>query len=233
MEDLKDILIFIGLKPRIFLINLLWYFLLFFLVIGLTIVMFFLNYRFIRNSLFFGLFVLLLFFTNFILKKSFYLKNQMVLNEHYLNYLKNKISPDKVLESGYVHKGDLLNKVKKSNALMGQTLKKSRAGYLTRKIFLALSTLNLTNRQLTVFPPEFIKKIRLLIRKQVVIEMSLIGSLLLPFALISVLLSWGLWPGLKLLIFLMAAIFVYFLYSSLFEPIVFLYIQKKIFEIQT
>jgi hypothetical protein len=129
-------------------------------------------------------------------------------------------------------KGDLFDQMKNSIIRIRQNLRENKAGFMTRKTFLALSTLNLTNPQLMVFTPEFLKKIRLLIRKQVVIEMSLIGALLFPFALISVLLSLGLWPGLKLLIFLMAAIFVYFLYSSLFEPIVFLFIQKKIYEIQ-
>ena len=85
-------------------------------------------------------------------------------------------------ESGQVDKVDLLNKMKRSVTQMNRAFKESGAGFITRKIFLAVSTLNLTKIQTPVLTPEFLKKIRLLIRKQVMIEISLIGLILFPFA---------------------------------------------------
>jgi len=234
MDDLKNILIFIGLNSKVFLKNLLWFFLFFFIVIGLTIVMFFLNYRFIKSNLFIGFFILLLIFLNYYLKRTFYLKNQMIFNILFFEYLKNPSKNALSGESGKQYQDDYFSDNKKKFfARVSQILKESGSRFMTRKMFLALATLHLVNNKSLTLNRVLLNKIRFIMRKQVMIEISIIGLLALPFALISVLLSWGLWSGLKLLIFLLAFIFVYYIYTSIFEPTVFLIVQKKVYEMSS
>jgi hypothetical protein len=145
--------------------------------------------------------------------------------------LNNKNLPDRDAEPGPLHRDDFLSKMKISTSQIRKIFKTNQVGFMTRKIFLALSLLNLKNPLAAVFSAGWFIKIRRLVRKQALIEMVLLCLLLFPFVFISIVLSWGLWSGLQLLIFFMALIFVYYIYSSIVEPIVFLFIQKKIHEI--
>lgn len=232
MDDLKDILVFIGLNTGIFIKNLLWFLLVMFIVIGLTMVIFYMNFRFIKNNLFIGFFILILLILNYYLKKILYLKNQAVLNSRFCKYLKNStdLNTSDVSGNEYVSDSFFVD-LKKIFSQRSQHLKESGFHLITRKVLLALSILSLANNKSLRLTQDVSDRLQTLIRKQVFIEVSLIGMILLPFALISLLLSIGLWSGLKCLIFVLAYIFVYYIYSSIFEPILFLFIQKKVYEI--
>jgi hypothetical protein len=220
MNDVKDIFIFLSFSYKRFLMSFFYYSIYFFAVIILTLLIFFINYRYSNNNMFFIVFLFVLIIGDYFLERYLFLKNKYDLNMAFFNYLNKK----KDFSDIVVNK-DWRIELKKTK----QELKDQNIKIYSRKILCAISVIKRENNALSF---KEIKNSMGLIWKYFFYELFIFIVILLPFAIISFIFSFGfvIKGPVNFLIFTLGFIFVYFLEASLIKPIFYLIIQKKLYE---
>ncbi|MFC2155886.1 hypothetical protein ACFLRB_05305 [Acidobacteriota bacterium] len=217
MNELRDILIFLSVSFHRFFLNFLLYSGYFFMVVVLTAFAFFFSLRTFGNYTLFIAVMAVLIVIHFLVKQRLFRKRQLRLNLLFVEFLKNKgrqdITPVEPKEFS-------LKKVKK----MKSGLKKEGAGFISNKLLLALTALQ-TGGGDDTWAKRKLRKLKTVTLKYIFIDVMVFLIILIPFALISFLFTKGLGVGIQLLIYLLGFLFVYFLNSAVFDPIVYLIIQ--------
>lgn len=221
MNDIKDIFMFLSFSYKKFLIDFFYYSIYFFAVIISTLLIFFINYRYLNNNMLFIVFLFVLIIGDYFLDKYIFSKNKYNLNISFFNYLNKEKG-----FSGIVANKDWRVELKKTK----QELKDQNIKIYSRKILCAISVIKSKNNNVLFF--EEIKNSMGLIRKYFFYEFFVFIAILIPFAIISFLFSYGfvIKGSVNFLIFTLCFIFVYFLETSLIKPIFYLIIQKKLYE---
>lgn len=230
MEDIKEVLIFIGYAFSQFLRHSLYYTVYFLLVLTVTISLYFLNYRFFDHFYPFIVYLVILILVNFWLKKSLFLKSQLQLNLLFIHYLENKGDLGRENLVGFLKKRSRINR-----KTVKESLKSGRLEFLSDKLRLAAAAfhLGITGDQAEAvgFPDDDrLNRLENLTLKYMLIESIIFLLLLIPFALISFLFTRGFAFRIQFLVYLLGVLFTYFLHTTIFDPLFYLILQKKFCE---
>lgn len=228
MEDIKEILMFIGYSFQRFFIHVLYHFAYLFLVTAVTIAVFFLSYSTFENHYFFMVYLFILLVLNYKAGNFLYYKSQLRLNLGYIDFL--QLAEDK--KQDYLQMNIQLpanpgGKIK----TVKENLKKGGAGFIPGKLLLAIAAIQIKNEGTiteTKVPGSREYTVKILF-----FQFCAFFILLIPFGLISFFFTMGQAAGVKYLVYLLGFFFVYFLNAAILEPIACLMIQKKIYEAAT
>ena len=222
MNELRDVLIFLSVSFRRFFLNFLLYSGYFFVVVVLTAFVFFFSFRTFGNYTLFIIVLAVLVVMHFIVRKRLFLKRQLRLNLMFVEFLGKKDRQDfSPVEAGKF----LLKKVKEVKS----GLKEEGAGFIPDKLLLALTALR-TGGEDRSFTIGELKKLKAATLKYIFMDALIFLIVLIPFALISFFFTKGFVVSIQLLIYLLGFLFVYFLNSAVFDPILYLIIQAYAYD---
>ncbi|MCK4835386.1 MAG: hypothetical protein KAT17_02050 [Candidatus Aminicenantes bacterium] len=232
MKDIKDILAYLGLSFKSFLTQLFFHFLSLFLVVVLIFSIFLFYYKLLtRTAVIFLLFFFIL-ILHHVLKSSFLIKQQWILNTGFAFFLKYQ----GMLPQPTGQENDSINRL--SSGQIRSWLKSTHDDFVekgvrvfSKKLLWSVSTLKRTVCYDFILDKETGKKMQQITMKYFFIKVLIFLMLLIPFVMISVLFTIGLQIELKFIFVLLGFCFVYFLNAAIFEPIFYLLVQRKIFNL--
>ncbi|MCP5046658.1 MAG: hypothetical protein GY940_05775 [bacterium] len=227
INDIKEILLLIGLAFRDFAGNLLSHLLYFFAVMAITIPVFFIGYRSFHSHSFFIGYLAVLVLLNFKIRNWLFFKHQLRLNARYVHFLAHKES--------FLQGGMTLLEVPRNNSQtvkqVRETAKKEGAGFLPNKLLAALTAIQIAGEAKEEPGKRMIGTGKSIAIKYLFLQLGTTLLLWTPFALISFLSSMNFSPVMQLFIHLLGFIFVYFLNTIILDPIISLLVQKKVKEL--
>jgi len=229
MEDIKNILVFIGFSFQRFFIHLIANFAYLLLVITITIVVFLLSYNAFKNHYFFIFYLFALLALNYIVRHLLFFKNQLRLNLGFIHFL--DLDNDKkqdYLRVKIVLPANASQRIKTAK----EHLKKGGVRFISKKLLLAVAAMQIKNGGVEgdgFISKKRLKRSRKLVIKVLFFQLFAFFVLLVPFALISFFFTMGQAVSVKYIIYLLGFFFVYFLNAAIAEPIAGLMIQEKVY----
>lgn len=229
MNDIKNILIFLSLSLKVFLGFVLFNLLYLLICIIAILVIFIASPALLIHPLFLLLLLTGVILCHFILKKGFLFKYQWMLNFKFTDFLTGESSPDNTVSTEYDSVLKLpVKKIKKQFQAVKSDLKSRRLLLISNPVILLMAITQMSIKHTWDKEADIAEPIRRLGWRYLVLNLLAFLMLLIPFVLISILLTIGIQWQFKYLIFFLGFIFAYFLYSALFVPIVSLLIQRQI-----
>jgi len=219
IQDVQEILIFIGFGIKVFLMNLLSHFFYIFITIGVTIGLFFLCIQVFHGFTAFWIFLALLAWINYFIRSQLIYKNQLRMNLMFLRYHDKEAD---FLKTGVeVNYKEIYEDVKKQ-------MQDANILYLPRALAVALvayriDTIKRGGTALNDFKP-YIR----LTQYYLMLQGGLFMVMYIPFGLISFLYTFGLHSGIRLFVFLLGFFFVYFLNAAIVSPVICLLVVRGI-----
>lgn len=224
MSEIKDILIFISFSFRRFFTNFMLYLAYFFPVLILIVFVYFFSLRRFGNCCLFIIVLVILMIVHLLIRKKLFLKRQLILNLMFVDFLKNKDKTDFTLTAA-----EDLSLKKLPETKTG--LKKEGAGFISHKLLLAVAAVRLKEKEdAAPLSREKLEKLKQSVLKYNFFGVLIFFILLVPFVFISFLFTRGLAVSIQMMIYLLGVFFVYFLYSAVFDPIIYLIIQAEAYK---
>jgi hypothetical protein len=230
MKDIKDILVYLGLSFKVFLIQLSFHFLSLLLLVVLIFSVFLFYYKLLTRTVVFILLFCLILMVHHLLKNKLLLKQHWVLMTGFASFLKNPARfvsiPEKEKESIQA-----LSPVEIRSGLKGTraVFREKGARIYSKKLLWSVASLRQSVCHDFVPDHDMGKRMKRVAWKYFIIKILFFLMLLIPFILISILFTMGLRVELKFLIVLLGFGFVYFLNAAISEPLFYLLVQQKIF----
>lgn len=222
MNELRDVLIFIGFSFRKFFANFLFALVYFFPIIFLTVFVFFFSVRTFGNYDLFIAYLALLIIVHVQMKRTFFLKRQLHLNAWFVDFLQEG---NTVVPGASTAPGLSLKKLKDIKT----ELKKEGAGFVSSELLAAIAALRLAHDGAS-FDGETLYKLKKITFKYICIHLLIFIGVLVPFTLISFLFTRGFMPGVQLLIYLVGFLFACFLDAAVFDPVIYLIVQAETYK---
>jgi hypothetical protein len=170
-------------------------------------------------------------FFHFFLKKVFLFKYQWMLNFRFPDYLARKSSPDQEISIKYDSMVKLpVDKIKRQFQALKIELTSHGLALISNPVILLMVMNRMSDKNHSNQKMDFTDIIRKYVWRHILLNVLVFFMLLIPFILISLLLTIGIQFHFKYLIFFLGFIFAYFLHSALFAPIISLLIQKFDYE---
>lgn len=230
MNDFKDILLFLSLSLKIFLgfvlINLFYLLLSVLVILGL----FMASPMLLIHPLFLLIMLICIVFFHFILKKGFLYKYQWMLNFRFTDFLAAGSLPNHEIST----ESDSISKlpvemIKKKFQAVKSDLTPGGLPLISKPVVLLMAMIQLSVKPTSDKKVGITEPIGKHVWRHLLLNLLAFLMLLIPFFLISLLLTIGIQWQLKYLIFFMGFLFAYFLYTALFAPIISLLIQRQIY----
>ncbi len=214
MEHINSIIIFLGKNIKSFFISILLRFIVFTLILTISVVAFFLAGPLFKNSVCFAMILLLILIINHLVNHKIFIKHTFSLMERY--------SEDSVEKNIKVkNSSDLFVDIKRKKVLRSLLSLKTIL-MLPAKFSFSLSFILNKYRAEGSFHQKEIKGLLLEHYKQIVIETLISLAISLPFFLISIVFTAGYGSELLVLSLILAMIFFLFIKSALITPIFYL-----------
>jgi len=222
MEHLNSTIMFIGRNIKIFFISVLLRFIIFNLMLAISVLVFFLAGHLFRDPVYIVMiFLIILILNHFV--------NHKVLRKHTFT-LMEKYSDESVRGNIKIkNRSDLRNKMK-NRVEIKHLLSSPAFLMLPVKFYFSLSFILNKYETGNHFHKKEIKNLLLEHYKQIMKELLITLTLSLPFFLISLVFTAGYRSELVVLSMILALIFVLFIKSALITPIFYLITFKKLFQ---
>jgi MFS family permease len=227
IKNIKEVLSFIMIRSfREFSSHFLYYFISFFFALILTILIFFINYHAFGNHYLFILYLFCLIVLYYRLKRNLFLKNRLALHLLLIDELENRPKSNRPDNRGFP-----LSRLK----MMKVGLKKQGMKCLSYPLFLSFSALIIHRDQYDVLIDgkldlEPFRQARSNLDLYRWLELGVFLLTLIPFAFLAFWLSIRMGLPIRLFTYLLAFFFAYFLQAAIFDPLIGLLIQKKIWQ---
>jgi len=221
MEDLKYIIVFLGSSSRRMMENLFINFIQLIVLLALTMVAFYINFKYVRSLEGFIFFVSHLFIFTKWLKDKAWLNRRFELNRALLKFMDN---PNKKSDN------DKMVSVKNELSELTLNLKKENLNPYSKRWKLAVLGVKTILGDIVLQKPETLRNLKFLGLKFFMIQTGLFILMIIPFGAIALLLTLGVGVTGKVLIFCVGFIFVWFINSAIVSLICDLLIQKKIYD---
>lgn len=227
IKNIKEVLTFIMTRSfREFSRHFLYYFVYFFFALLFTILTFFLDYHVFGNHYLFILYLFFLFILNYRLKRGLFLKNRLALHLLLIDELENRPKSSRPDNRDFS-----FSRIK----MMTASLKKKGLGALSYRLSLSFFALvihrgqydALLDSKLDIEP---FRRARCGLNLYQWLETGIFLLLLTPFALLSLWLSARMGLSIRLFTYLLALFFAYFLQAAIFDPLIGLLIQKRVWQ---
>ena len=212
MNELRDVLIFVGFSFRRFFFNFLYYMIYFFVVLFATVFLFFYFVRTLESYYLFAGYMVLLVIVNSQIEKYLFSKRQLALNLILCDFLENKEKKDFVPRAPGSLSRRQLKEIK-------ARLKEKGVGFVPDKLLLAAAAL-LEKWGESFLSGEKLRTLKQAAWRYLMIEFGIFLIILVPFMLISVLFTAGFGANIRVLICVMGFLFAYFLNAVIIDPII-------------
>lgn len=229
-SGIKDVLVFLGLTNRRFLLQLLFNFLTLLFIILVLFAIFIINFRFVVGPIPILLFLTAAMLFYFLMRSKFIFKQKWMLFLGFSRYLAN--NQDTLPDGRAEKRFSTLLALKDIRIRLREVkleLNKSGQKWVSEDIALALAV-GLSGSLIQQMEKSHVSP-HTLTRDSIryfVVKFLIFISCLIPFAIISFLFTIGIQPGLTYLVYALGFLFAYFLYVAIFDPIVSLFIHRKI-----
>jgi hypothetical protein len=224
MDDMKDILAFIGFAAGRFFTNLVSYFGYLFLVVALTVPVFLIGYgNFHSHYVFLG-FLVLLVLVNVKLRRVLIFKNQLALNMMFVRFLEDR--ENITVEGLYA---ELPKDTAQALKAGRERLKKEGMGFIPAKLLVAVAALQTAGGETFAGAKLSLRKVRRLVLGYLLAQSGIFLLALLPFLLVAFLFSGYMAGPSRILIYVLGVYFVYFLNAGILDPYMALLIQKRLY----
>ncbi|MCP4219366.1 MAG: hypothetical protein GY765_32325 [bacterium] len=242
MEDIKSALLFFSHSLRSLIVVFGFHIFYFFIIVGLTIPVFFVSYTLTSDLVIFAVYVLLILPIGFFLRRLFFLRHQLRINIGFIHFLDQLTGADSIEEeSEKAVSKKIYDKLPKNatGAVMSlkREVKKEGLRHISYKLLLALTSLRILADNgvgeeagaVPVHPMPTGELLRKLNRRSMILTFLEFLSFLvfsLPFCLISYLFTLGLTIPIQVLVYLLGLMFAWFLNSVIASPFAALVVQK-------
>lgn len=230
IDDLKDVLAYLGISFRVFLIQLFFHFLcLFMLVVLLFLIFLFYHRLFTQPAVVVFLFVAVL-LAHHLIKNRVLSRQQWALITGFAHYLADTehLVPAS-FHWGKSGPGVSLVEIRSKLGRTRNDFRNTGIGVVSRKLLWTVTSLRHTVSHNWVPDHQWAKRVRKITCRFFFLKALLFLLLLIPFAGVSILFTVGVRPELKLIVFLLGVSFVYFLNAAIIEPVFYLLVEKKVF----
>ncbi|MCP4156971.1 MAG: hypothetical protein GY757_55175 [bacterium] len=229
MTDVKTVLMFISFKMQPFFVQMAANFLYFFLVLAITVPVFFFTYE---EPRLFGIYLTAIIVPVWLIRRVLFFKRQLILNIEFLRFLERFNEKENIIEPDENNSGKTKLPKNVKGILKGvkEELKKSGVRRISQKLASVYTCALICGQDL---PPETsrLESVNNVRSKSVTLSLMegvIFLMLLIPFGGISLLFTLGVSWAIKLLIFIVGFIFAWFLHSAIVLPIGFLVLQKNV-----
>lgn len=231
-KDIRDILIYLGVSVKRFLVYLLLNLLTFSFVLLFMFGILMASYRWLARPIHMLLFLLAAMLFYCLIRNTLMFKLKWTLVHGFSVYLKNAqhYPFSDVSEESFQSQASS----KENRRFLGDAkaeLKKAGMRWVSKDIAVALA-IGFTGRLNLVLEkfPDLPVKCRQHSIRYVLVKMLVFVLGLIPFALLSFLLTMGTRSGLTVLVYALGILFAYFLFAAVLEPMLSLFVFKRIFE---
>lgn len=243
MKEIKELMTFISFSFQTYIMNLLVHFAYLFIVTAVTVPVFFIGYNVFHNHYLYYAFLFLLVIGNFFIRRFLVRRNQLYLNAQYIDYLYHH-------ERG--NSGDRGNSfpphdtssfppnapnAREITGTVRSILSKQGVRMVSLKLILALAAMEINNRENREKENPATPSIdqvqwshlKTIPRAYQFFQLGIFLALLIPFMLISFLITMGTPLALRWLIFPLGFFVVYFLNAGIVDPLIGLMVQKRVY----
>jgi hypothetical protein len=231
-KDIRDILVYLGLSVRRFLIYLIINFFTFFFVLLLLFAIFIARPAFFSRPINMFLFLITAMMITVLMRSTLILKQKWMLGLGFFSYL--RLFPDSAFPKLPEPPSSLTVSLKDIRRHLKDTrsdLKQSGAKWISRDMTMAVALMFPRG------PGHSRGKIRDLPGKwrhdacrYFLLKLFIFLLCLIPFIILSLLFSIGIHPALIYLVYSLGFLFATFLYAALFELIFFFFVYRKVFQ---
>lgn len=234
-EDMRDIFGYLGLSIRRFSIYLLLNFIILLSILILLAVIFVVDFRFLSRPVNLVL-VLLAALAGYALARNTIMRSQKwMLGLGFFAFMRETGSGRASLQVGNMPGSTVITgSLRESLKSVKSALKKSGLKWVSTDLAAALSAWSVDEPDLNPEAlPDFGRFYRQVANRYFLGRILVFTLCLIPFALLSLLLTIGTHTGLVHLVFAMGFLFAFFLYAAVFEPIFWFFICRRIHSIST
>lgn len=225
MDDLKEILMFIGFAMGKFFTNLVLYAGLLLVAVILTTAVFLIGIRNFHSNYMFAAFLAVLAIAVLFLRRLLVLKNQTVMNMMFIRFLSDR--EDVTAQTLIEELPDIRQPLRQAH----EFAKENNIRPVPAKLQAALAAIFALSKEKEMSNGQRFAQVRRLTLGYLLLQLGIFLLILLPFILITFLFSGYMTGPSSLLIYVLGVYFVYFLNAAIIDPILSLILQKRLYSL--